>query len=88
MFAGEYVVVELPTLEVGSTASAHVAVNDVVVASSTLGRMVELAWAIGGEDLGDGAVRRDDLLHAVGVDRVQPLERRARCSCGASTRWR
>jgi NAD+ kinase len=30
----------------------HVAVNDVVVTSSILGRMVELAWAIGGEDLG------------------------------------
>ena len=26
--------------------------NDVVVTSSTLGRMVELAWAVGGEDLG------------------------------------
>ena len=30
----------------------HVAVNDVVATSSTLGRMVELAWAVGGEDLG------------------------------------
>ena len=30
----------------------HVAVNDVVVTSSTLGKMVELGWAIGGEDLG------------------------------------
>jgi len=27
-------------------------VNDVVVTSSTLGRMVELAWSIGGEDVG------------------------------------
>jgi NAD+ kinase len=29
-----------------------VAVNDAVVHSSKLGRMVELAWAVGGEDLG------------------------------------
>ena len=29
------------------------AVNDVVAASSTLGRMVELAWSVGGEDLGE-----------------------------------
>jgi NAD+ kinase len=29
-----------------------VAVNDVVATSATLGRMIELAWAVGGEDLG------------------------------------
>ena len=52
MFAGEYVVVELPTLEVQLDGETHVAVNDVVATSSTLGRMVELAWAVGGEDLG------------------------------------
>jgi NAD+ kinase len=51
VFAGEYVTVELPTLEVRLDGERHVAVNDVVVTSSTLGRMVELAWAIGGEDL-------------------------------------
>ena len=28
------------------------AVNDVVVASSIIGRMIELGWTIGGEDLG------------------------------------
>jgi NAD+ kinase len=49
---GEYRVVELPTLEVRLNSDAHVAVNDVVATSSTLGRMVELAWAVGGEDLG------------------------------------
>jgi NAD+ kinase len=27
-------------------------VNDVVVTSSSLGRMIELGWAVGGEDLG------------------------------------
>jgi NAD+ kinase len=30
----------------------HTAVNDAVVAGGTLGRMIELDWAIGGEDLG------------------------------------
>jgi NAD+ kinase len=52
VFAGEYVVVELSTLEVRLDGERHVAVNDVVATSSTLGRMVELAWAVGGEDLG------------------------------------
>jgi NAD+ kinase len=52
VFAGEYVTVDLPTLEVRLNGERHIAVNDVVVTSSTLGRMVELAWAIGGEDLG------------------------------------
>ena len=51
-FAGELKVVELPTLEVGNGGSAHVAVNDVVVTSGEIGRMVELEWAVGGEDLG------------------------------------
>src|SRR4029077_7733411 len=45
-------VVELSTLEVRLNGDRHVAVNDVVATSSTLGRMVELAWAVGGEDLG------------------------------------
>jgi NAD+ kinase len=49
-FAGEYEVVELPTLDVGGERWS--AVNDVVVTSSTLGRMIELGWTIGGEDLG------------------------------------
>jgi NAD+ kinase len=52
VFAGEYVVVELSTLEVRLDGARHVAVNDVVATSSTLGRMVELGWAVGGEDLG------------------------------------
>jgi len=52
VFAGEYAVVELPTLETRLDGEQHVAVNDVVVTSGTLGRMVELAWAVGGEDLG------------------------------------
>jgi NAD+ kinase len=52
VFAGEYRVLELPTLESESGGRRLVAVNDVVVASSTLGRMVELQWNVGGEDLG------------------------------------
>jgi NAD+ kinase len=52
VFAGEYVAIELPTLQMRLDGETHIAVNDVVVTSSTLGRMVELSWAIGGEDLG------------------------------------
>ena len=52
VFAGEYVVVELPTLEVQLDGATHLAVNDVVATSAMLGRMVELSWAVGGEDLG------------------------------------
>jgi NAD+ kinase len=52
VFSGEYSVVELPALEAEANGGRWMAVNDVVVTSSTLGRMIELAWAIGGEDLG------------------------------------
>ena len=52
VLAGEYRVFELPTLELALNGETYVAVNDVVATSSTLGRMVELAWAVGGEDLG------------------------------------
>jgi NAD+ kinase len=51
-FDGDYEVVELPALEVVARAGRWAAVNDMVVASSTIGRMIELGWAIGGEDLG------------------------------------
>ncbi len=51
-FAGEYDVVELPTLDVDVGGATQVAVNDVVATSTTLGRMVELGWSVGGEDLG------------------------------------
>jgi NAD+ kinase len=49
---GEYQTVELATLEALVNGSMTAAVNDVVVASATLGRMVELGYSIGGEDLG------------------------------------
>jgi NAD+ kinase len=52
VFAGEYAVIELPALEVQSDGETHTAVNDIVATSAMLGRMVELQWGIGGEDLG------------------------------------
>ena len=52
VFAGEYDVIELPTLEVDHPDGTGRAVNDVVVASGSLGRMIELELAVGGEELG------------------------------------
>ncbi|HEY2326758.1 MAG TPA: NAD(+)/NADH kinase [Gaiellaceae bacterium] len=52
VFAGEYREIELVTVEVTVGDTRAVAVNDVVIAGGTLGRMVELSYAIGGEDLG------------------------------------
>jgi NAD+ kinase len=52
VFAGDYAVVELPTLESEAAGHGWTAVNDIVCTSSTLGRMVQLDWEIGGEDLG------------------------------------
>ena len=52
VFAGEYDVVELPTLEVEHPDGTERAVNDAVVASAELGRMIELELAVGGEELG------------------------------------
>jgi len=52
VFAGDYRVVHLTTLEVEVDGVRGAAINDVVVLSSIRGRMIELAWAVGGEDLG------------------------------------
>ena len=52
VFAGDYRTIELSTLEVSVGGETRTAVNDVVVAGGTLGRMVELGYSIGGEDLG------------------------------------
>ena len=52
VFAGDYRVVELATIEAELGRLRRTAVNDVVAASSVVGRMVKLAWAVGGEDLG------------------------------------
>ncbi|MGB2875712.1 MAG: NAD(+)/NADH kinase [Gaiellaceae bacterium] len=60
VFDGDYVVVELPALEAQAGGERWKAVNDVVVTSSSLGRMIELGWAVGGEDL--GSLRCDGLI--------------------------
>jgi NAD+ kinase len=52
VFAGEYVVMHLPTIELSTGEERFVGVNDAVVTSGELGRMVELDWAVGGEPLG------------------------------------
>jgi NAD+ kinase len=60
VFSGDYRVVELPTLDVVVGEERRVAVNDLVVSSGVVGRMIQLEWAIGGEPLGrrgcDGVV--------------------------------
>jgi NAD+ kinase len=52
VFGGDYAVQSLPTLEAEVTGMRDVAVNDVVVVSATPGRILELAYSIGGEALG------------------------------------
>jgi len=52
VFSGDYRVVQLTTLAVATQGTHGAAVNDVVVLSGIKGRMVELSWALGGEDLG------------------------------------
>jgi NAD+ kinase len=52
VFTGEYKTVELCTLAASLADGPQVAVNDVVVTSAEPGRMVELGWEVGGEELG------------------------------------
>jgi len=52
VFGGGIEVVELATLEVETGGERFVAVNDAVVTSGELGRMVEIEWSVGGEDFG------------------------------------
>lgn len=52
VLAGEYTVHRLPSLLVDAGGAERTALNDVVGTSSTLGRMIEVGWAVGGEDLG------------------------------------
>jgi NAD+ kinase len=52
VFSGEYSVVELPTLEVAVGNERRVALNDLVVTSGVLGRMIQLEWSVGGSPLG------------------------------------
>jgi NAD+ kinase len=62
VFAGEYEVAQLPTLAARLNGDCVIAVNDVVATSAILGRMVELAWNVGGEDM--GAVPCDGVICA------------------------
>jgi NAD+ kinase len=59
-FAGDFEVIELSTLACDLGGETRLAVNDVVAHSSTVGRMVEISWAVAGEELGqlacDGVV--------------------------------
>jgi NAD+ kinase len=50
--AGDYRVIELPTLEATVGDAVFTAVNDVVATTAERGRMVGLEWSVGGEDLG------------------------------------
>ena len=75
VFEGELEVVELSTLDVEAGGERFVAVNDAVVTSGELGRMVELEWSVGGEDFGRVPCDGLDLLDAVRIDGVQPVER-------------
>ena len=52
VFAGDYVVSLLPTLEVEVGGERRTAVNDVVVVSAAPGRILELGYALDGEELG------------------------------------
>jgi NAD+ kinase len=52
VFSGDYRVAELTTLDAETNGHRGAAINDVVVLTGIRGRMVELAWSVGGEDLG------------------------------------
>jgi NAD+ kinase len=52
VFAGDYLVEELPTLDVEVASERRIALNDVVVTSALVGRMIQLEWAVGGETMG------------------------------------
>jgi len=62
VFSGDYAVIELPTLDFQHAGGRSVALNDVVAATSEVGRVSELEWAIGGEPL--GTVLADGIIHA------------------------
>jgi len=52
VFAGEYAVVSLPTLDVEAGGQSSAAVNDAVIVSGSPGRIVEIQYLLDGEDLG------------------------------------
>jgi NAD+ kinase len=50
---GRFETVRLPTIELVHQGRRHTAINDVLVSSSTHGRMATLGWEINGVDMGD-----------------------------------
>jgi NAD+ kinase len=60
VFAGEYDIEQLPTLVGAGGAGTLTAINDVVLTSGVLGRMVILEWCVDGASMGevgcDGAI--------------------------------
>jgi NAD+ kinase len=54
-FAGDWKLLELPTLEVEAGGHRRAAINDVIMISATHGRVVEINWQVGGEDYGNVA---------------------------------
>ena len=64
-FAGDYRLLELPTLEVEADGQRRAAINDIVLISSTHGRVVELNWQVGGEDY--GTVACDGMVCATAI---------------------
>ena len=52
VFAGEYGVAELNTLRIDLAGESHPAINDAVATSGRIGRMIQLGWEIGSEQLG------------------------------------
>jgi NAD+ kinase len=59
-FAGDYSVLEIPTVVADGGGQPVVGVNDIVLTSALLGRMALLEWSVDGESLGelgcDGAI--------------------------------
>src|SRR5207244_1802042 len=88
VFSGDYRVVHLTTLEVAVGGSRAAAINDVVVLSSIKGRMVELAWAIGGEDMGGhrGDGRRESHFGAASSAVCSPPSPKRRASAATARR--
>jgi NAD+ kinase len=60
--AGTLDVLRLPAIEVSGTAGDHVAINDVSVHRGVGGRVAQLSYAVGGEEV--GSVRCDGLVVA------------------------
>ena len=87
VFSGDYSVVELPTLDVEVGSERRVALNDLVVTSGVLGRMILLEWSVqarrsGGSAVTASSARRRRARQATTSRTAAP------CSSGAWMRWR